>query len=120
MSVCERVRTHKLLLIVSLVGPINFLGITAVTVHKNVHKQISGAQLALALKEFVGPAAEQRVPSYRKLNYLMLDGKIRTQVINGRRYVAEPDLPVIARMLGLPVPDRDAATTFSTAEHANA
>lgn len=75
------------------------------TVHKNVHKQISGAQLALALKEFVGPAAEQEVPGYRKLNYLMLDGKIRTQVINGRRYVAEPDLPVIARMLGLPVPD---------------
>lgn len=87
-------------------------------VHKNVHKQISGAQLALALKELVGPAAEQEVPSYRKLNYLMLDGKIRTQVVNGRRYVSEPDLLVIARMLGLPVPD--AATASAAVEHASA
>ena len=88
------------------------------TVHKNVHKQISGSQLALALRDLVGPDAEQAVPSYRKLHYLMLDGKIRTQVINGRHYVPEPDLPAIARMLGLPVPT--ASSSHTTVEHASA
>lgn len=68
----------------------------------------------------MGPAAEHNVPGYRKLNCLMLDGVIRTQVINGKRYVSESDLPAIERLLGLPGSDMAAVTAFSAAEQASA
>ena len=40
-------------------------------------------------------------PGYRKLYMMAMDGKLRTELVNGRHYVLEASLPAIAVELGL-------------------
>ena len=40
-------------------------------------------------------------PGYMKLGSMVRDGRLRTQVVNGRHYVLESDLPALAAELGL-------------------
>jgi hypothetical protein len=49
----------------------------------------------------------------------MLDGAIRSEVVRGRRRVPEADLPAIAQMLGLPVPQHTPEQRQDAAERAN-
>jgi hypothetical protein len=43
-------------------------------------------------------------PGYRKCYLLALDGVLPTVQRNGRRYVADADLPAVAAVLGLTIP----------------
>ncbi len=40
-------------------------------------------------------------PGYRKLYNMAMDGHLRTEIVNGRHYVLEANLPAIAADLGL-------------------
>ncbi len=40
-------------------------------------------------------------PGYRRLYMMAMDGKLRTELVNGRHYVLEANLPAIAVDLGL-------------------
>lgn len=40
-------------------------------------------------------------PGYSKLSSMVRDGHLRTEMVNGRYYVCEADLPAIAATLGL-------------------
>jgi hypothetical protein len=53
-------------------------------------------------------------PGYRKLYSMAQDGRLRTEMVNGRHYVLEANLPAIAADLGL-APTLQA----STSAHAN-
>ena len=43
-------------------------------------------------------------PTYRRCYGLALDGRLPTELVNGRHRVNRDDLPAIARMLGMPAP----------------
>lgn len=48
-------------------------------------------------------------PGYRTLSNMARDGVLRTQVVNGRHYVLETDVPALAADLGLiPTPAHSA------------
>ncbi len=47
------------------------------------------------------PGITSRSPGYRKLHMMVLDGHLRTEVVNGRHYVRKAEVPNIARMLGM-------------------
>ncbi len=55
------------------------------------------ARLSPELSDRFGVAA----PGYRQLYGMVVDGKLRTDLINGRHYVLEANLPAIAADLGL-------------------
>lgn len=62
-------------------------------------------------------------PNYRKLHMLAMDGRLRTEMVNGRHYVLEANLPAIAADLGLvPAAKANSLTRALTAavEHAAA
>ena len=40
-------------------------------------------------------------PGYRKLASMAMDGRLRTEMVNGRHYVPEATLPMLAADLGL-------------------
>jgi len=40
-------------------------------------------------------------PSYRRLYFMVLDGRVPAQQVNGRYFVRRSDLPGIAAMLGM-------------------
>lgn len=54
-------------------------------------------RLSPELSDRYGAAA----PGYRKLYMLAMDGQLRTELVNGRHYVLEANLPAIAADLGL-------------------
>ena len=56
--------------------------------------------LAAKLRTLTGNAG----PGYRKCYLLALDGQLPTVQRNGRRYVADADLPAVAAILGLTIP----------------
>lgn len=47
-------------------------------------------------------------PGYRKLANMAMDGQLRTEMVNGRHYVLEANLPTIAADLGLTAVERAA------------
>ena len=58
----------------------------------------------IALTNLAGKLTEQTgkpAPTYRKLWSLVVDGRLPTEKVNGRHFIADADLPAIARMLGL-------------------
>lgn len=57
-------------------------------------------RLASELKKLTGVAG----PSYRRLYFMALDGRLTIETINGRHFVRSEDLPEIAAILGLTVP----------------
>ena len=58
-------------------------------------------------------------PGYRKLYMMAMDGKLRTELVNGRHYVLEANLPAIAADLGL-ASASGVRTPSATVEHAAA
>ncbi len=62
-------------------------------------------------------------PGYRKLYSMAQDGRLRTEMVNGRHYVLEANLPAIAADLGL-APTSQASTSVraprAAVEHAAA
>ena len=81
------------------------------------HRKIPLSRLSLELCDRYGATA----PGYRKLYMLAMDGRLRTEMVNGRHYVPEANLPAIAADLGL-VPAAEVSTPAHTArvavEHA--
>jgi len=62
-----------------------------------------------------------KLPGYRKLAIMAMDGQLRTEMVNGRHYVFEADLPAIAETLGLtPKTDTPAHAPCAAVEHAAA
>ena len=60
------------------------------------HTHIPLARLSSELIDRYGSS-----PGYRKLSNMALDGHLRTEVVNGRRYVLEENVPALAADLGL-------------------
>ncbi len=63
----------------------------------NTQARIPLSRLSPELTDRYGVTA----PNYRKLHMLAMDGRLRTELVNGRHYVLEANLPAIAADLGL-------------------
>ena len=82
----------------------------------NTQTRISLSRLSPELSDRYGTA-----PGYRKLYSMAQDGLLRTELVNGRHYVMEADLPTIAAKLGLsPAAVPSASTPRAAVEHAAA
>lgn len=65
----------------------------------NFQNHVQLGQLAAELNDL--PGTVRPSPGYRKLAEIVRDGTIRTVISGGRHYVPRPDLPEIARVLGM-------------------
>ena len=82
----------------------------------NTQTRISLSRLSPELSDRYGAA-----PGYRKLYSMAQDGLLRTELVNGRHYVMEADLPAIAATLGLtPVAGTSVRAPRAAVEHAAA
>ena len=62
--------------------------------------KIQLTQVSRALRDLTGRTA----PTSRQLWHAIADGKIPSEVVNGRHLVRRADLPIIAAAMGLTVP----------------